>query len=53
MNAGQVCVAPSRVYVHESIADELIAGVKQEFERIERTLGSEPPGIWVIICATY
>ncbi|KAL6231965.1 hypothetical protein BDW75DRAFT_243393 [Aspergillus navahoensis] len=42
MNGGQVCVAPSRVYVHESIADALIAGVKQEFERIATTLGSDP-----------
>ncbi|KAE8331423.1 Aldehyde/histidinol dehydrogenase [Aspergillus sergii] len=42
MNAGQVCVAPSRVYVHESIADELIAGVKTEFERLGSTLGLDP-----------
>ncbi|KAL3474477.1 Aldehyde/histidinol dehydrogenase [Aspergillus californicus] len=42
MNAGQVCVAPSRVYVHESIADALIAGVKEEFERLGSTLGLDP-----------
>jgi aldehyde dehydrogenase (NAD+) len=42
MNAGQVCVAPSRVYVHEAIADELIAGVKKEFERLGSTLGLDP-----------
>lgn len=42
MNAGQVCVAPSRVYVHESIADELIAGVQKEFERLGSTLGLDP-----------
>jgi aldehyde dehydrogenase (NAD+) len=42
MNAGQVCVAPSRIYVHEAIADELIAGVKREFERLGSTLGLDP-----------
>jgi len=28
-NAGQTCTAPSRLYVQESIADEVIAGVSQ------------------------
>jgi aldehyde dehydrogenase (NAD+) len=42
MNAGQVCVAPSRVYVHESIADKVIAGVKSEFERIASEMGKDP-----------
>ncbi|KAL4939247.1 hypothetical protein BDV06DRAFT_214466 [Aspergillus oleicola] len=41
-NAGQACVAPSRVYVHESIATEFIAGVAQEFERIASSLGLDP-----------
>jgi acyl-CoA reductase-like NAD-dependent aldehyde dehydrogenase len=42
MNAGQVCVASSRVYVQESIADELIAGVQKVFEKIALTLGGDP-----------
>ncbi|KAL6229057.1 Aldehyde/histidinol dehydrogenase [Aspergillus navahoensis] len=37
-----LCVAPSRVYVHESIVDQLIAGVKKEFERLGSTLGLDP-----------
>ncbi|KAF2811786.1 aldehyde dehydrogenase [Mytilinidion resinicola] len=39
-NAGQVCVASSRVYVHEDIADELIAGIKAGFEAI--SVGEDP-----------
>jgi aldehyde dehydrogenase (NAD+) len=39
-NAGQVCVASSRVYAHEDIADELIAGLKVGFEAI--SVGEDP-----------
>ncbi|KAI9743691.1 MAG: hypothetical protein M1818_003007 [Claussenomyces sp. TS43310] len=42
MNAGQVCVASSRVYVHESVADKLIEGISHRFEQIASTLGSDP-----------
>ena len=42
MNAGQVCVSSSRVLVHTPVADELVAGLKAEFERIGSTLGSDP-----------
>ncbi|OCK80287.1 aldehyde dehydrogenase [Lepidopterella palustris CBS 459.81] len=42
MNAGQVCVASSRVYAHEDIADELIAGIKKRFEEITSTIGGDP-----------
>jgi aldehyde dehydrogenase (NAD+) len=42
MNAGQVCVASSRVYVHEDVADELIDGIKKNFEGIAKNLGGDP-----------
>lgn len=41
-NAGQVCVACSRVYVHESVADQLISEIKTLFEGIASTLGQDP-----------
>jgi aldehyde dehydrogenase (NAD+) len=42
LNAGQVCVAPSRIYVHDSIADQLIQGVRAEYDRLGSTLGLDP-----------
>jgi aldehyde dehydrogenase (NAD+) len=41
-NAGQVCVSCSRVYVHESVADKLVAEIKELFEGIGSTLGQDP-----------
>lgn len=41
-NTGQACIASSRVYVEESIADELIAALKQKFEQLTVDLGSDP-----------
>jgi len=31
-NTGQICVAPNRFFVHESIIDKFIAGIKSKFE---------------------
>lgn len=42
MNAGQVCIASSRVYVQDGIADKLIAGLKKRFEEIASTIGGDP-----------
>ena len=42
MNAGQVCVASSRVYVQDSIADRLIEGIKEKFEKIASNIGGDP-----------
>jgi aldehyde dehydrogenase (NAD+) len=42
MNAGQVCVASSRVYVQESIAEELITGIQKNFEQLAKNLGGDP-----------
>lgn len=39
MNAGQVCVAPSRIYVQEAVADQFIAGVKKNFECYATEMG--------------
>lgn len=42
MNAGQVCVASSRVYVHRSVLDQVVSGIKTEFDRIASTIGADP-----------
>lgn len=42
MNAGQNCTCPSRIYVHEAVAEKFIAGLKENFEHIASTLGSDP-----------
>lgn len=39
LNAGQTCIAPDYLLVHEAIKDELIAAVAAEFKRL---LGSKP-----------
>lgn len=41
-NTGQACIASSRVYVEESVADELIAGLKKRFEQLTSSLGGDP-----------
>jgi len=42
INAGQVCAASSRVYVHEDIAEKFIERMKAEFEKITANLGADP-----------
>jgi aldehyde dehydrogenase (NAD+) len=42
MNAGQVCVASSRVLVQKSGFEEVVAGLKDEFERISASIGGDP-----------
>lgn len=42
VNAGQVCAASSRLYVQESIAEQVIDRLKQDFEKIGESLGSNP-----------
>uniref|UniRef100_A0A8H7K8C1 aldehyde dehydrogenase (NAD(+)) n=1 Tax=Bionectria ochroleuca TaxID=29856 RepID=A0A8H7K8C1_BIOOC len=42
LNSGQVCAAASRVYVHESVVSEFVAGLKANFEGANRTLGQSP-----------
>ena len=39
MNAGQTCVAPDYILVHESIKDELVNKIKQNFKKM---LGDDP-----------
>ncbi|GAB7356832.1 hypothetical protein MBLNU459_g7708t1 [Dothideomycetes sp. NU459] len=41
-NTGQACIASSRVYVEESVADELIQGIKEKFEHLTVGLGGDP-----------
>lgn len=39
---GQVCAASSRLYVQEGIMDSFLERLKVEFEKITKTLGSDP-----------
>ncbi|KAM5363923.1 hypothetical protein ACJZ2D_011775 [Fusarium nematophilum] len=41
-NCGQICVAASRVLVHDSIADKFITAVKAVFESVAKDLGRNP-----------
>ncbi|KAK4942819.1 hypothetical protein LTR10_017579 [Elasticomyces elasticus] len=41
-NTGQACIASSRVYVEESIADELIQAIQTNFEAANFNLGNDP-----------
>lgn len=41
-NAGQVCIASSRLYVHESIAPAFIDAVKARFKAVGETAGADP-----------
>jgi len=39
LNSGQTCVAPDYLYVHESVKDQLVAGIK---ENIKKFYGDDP-----------
>ncbi|KAI9695144.1 MAG: hypothetical protein M1820_008850 [Bogoriella megaspora] len=39
---GQVCAAASRVYVHKPIAEKFIAGLKERFEALGKSVGADP-----------
>jgi aldehyde dehydrogenase (NAD+) len=39
VNSGQICVAATRVFVHEDIADNFIEGLKARFEMFKGTMG--------------
>jgi succinate-semialdehyde dehydrogenase / glutarate-semialdehyde dehydrogenase len=41
-NAGQVCTSPSRFYVHESIADQFVAGVASVARNLKLGNGLDP-----------
>ncbi|MEW6470698.1 MAG: aldehyde dehydrogenase family protein [Actinomycetota bacterium] len=41
-NAGQVCVAPKRLIVHEAVADDVIDGLTQRLGRMQVGPGLEP-----------
>lgn len=41
-NAGQVCVAGSRLYVHRSVFDQVVAGVTEQARQIRLGHGLEP-----------
>ncbi|NIJ45319.1 succinate-semialdehyde dehydrogenase/glutarate-semialdehyde dehydrogenase [Wenyingzhuangia heitensis] len=40
-NTGQICVAPNRFYVHESVIDTFISGMKAKFENTKVGFGKE------------
>ncbi len=40
-NSGQICVAPNRFYIHESVIDVFLAGMKQKFEKAKIGFGRE------------
>ena len=42
MNAGQICVAGSRLFVQKSIAPSFIEAVKSRFAFVSSQLGSDP-----------
>ncbi|RDW67070.1 putative aldehyde dehydrogenase-1 [Coleophoma crateriformis] len=42
VNSGQVCVAPSRLYIQDTIAPAFIEAVKSRFQALASTLGSDP-----------
>jgi len=41
-NAGQVCAATTRLFVQDTVADKFLAALKGSFEKIGKTLGSDP-----------
>jgi acyl-CoA reductase-like NAD-dependent aldehyde dehydrogenase len=41
-NAGQACASVERCYVHESIAEQFIAGVVKETKRLRQSVGVDP-----------
>jgi aldehyde dehydrogenase (NAD+) len=40
MNSGQACIAASRTFVHEDIADAFVAQLKTRFEQLSHAVGS-------------
>jgi aldehyde dehydrogenase (NAD+) len=40
MNSSQACVAASRIFVHEDIADEIVKHLKVRSEQLDRAMGS-------------
>lgn len=44
-NAGQICVAPNRVFVHEDIADDFISELKKQVERVSFGSGKDSADI--------
>lgn len=40
-NSGQICVAPNRFYIHESVIDEFTMGIKEKFENAKIGFGKE------------
>ncbi len=40
-NAGQICVAPNRFFVHETVFDEYLEGIKKKFESTILGFGRE------------
>ncbi|WP_109831746.1 aldehyde dehydrogenase family protein [Reichenbachiella versicolor] len=40
-NSGQICVAPNRYFVHESVIDDFITGIKEKFESAKIGFGRE------------
>ncbi len=40
-NTGQICVAPNRYFIHESIIDDFIAGMTKKFENTSIGFGRE------------
>jgi aldehyde dehydrogenase (NAD+) len=40
LNSGQACVAASRTFVHEDIADEFVKQLKIRFEQLSHAIGS-------------
>ncbi|OGE54627.1 hypothetical protein PENARI_c005G06481 [Penicillium arizonense] len=41
-NTGQVCAATSRLFVHESIAEEFVSALKTRFKAIAAGMGGDP-----------
>ncbi|KAJ5959961.1 uncharacterized protein N7479_007111 [Penicillium vulpinum] len=39
LNSGQICVAATRVFIHEDIAEKFAAGLKERFEMFKNTTG--------------
>lgn len=42
MNAGQVCAAGSRLFVHEKVFDQVVAGVVERAKKLNLGAGTEP-----------
>lgn len=42
LNTSQACIATSRTFVQEEVADQFIEGMRQAFEGIGKTIGTDP-----------